>query len=320
MSLLTIHQVEAKPGNDSTSTNDPWHSTNLNFEQRDNWLLSYIDILTLFLTLFVVLLVLEPEDKSAIKSSDAIVVSSAPPPVVAKYDVVKNDLHLASIPSTPWSILDEAKVDIQLSLKPELSDFEDTENMPLFVEEEQPETISIQLMTKVESVSPQVISPADRMIEKLTATGLSERLLASKIDQAVQLEVNDNILFAPGSVGLKSEGKSLLDDLWQLFNENDAIITIEGHTDDRPISSIMYPSNWELSSGRANMVARYLINRGYDPGRLRTLGYADTRPLASNDTAEGRARNRRVSLVVRFSEHAKLRKLVAAEAKVISTH
>ena len=303
MSLLTTHPVAAKPGDNSAISSDPWQSAKLNYDQRDNWLLSYIDILTLFLALLVVLLVLEPEDKSAIKRPDEkVVISASPTPVVKIHDVVKNELKLSSIPSMPWSVVDEAEVDIQKPQVPEFSEFENTQNMPLLVAEEQPEAVSIQLLPLIAPVPTPEISPADRMIERLTAAGLSERLLTTKVGQTVQLEVSDNILFAPGSVELKSEGELLLDDLWQLFNENDAITTIEGHTDNRPISSVRFPSNWELSSGRANIVARYLIDRGYDPGRLRTLGYADTRPLASNQTAEGRARNRRVSLVVRFKE------------------
>ncbi len=300
MSFSTINSVATRPGNDSAINSDPWQSAALAIEQRDNWLLSYIDILTLFLTLLVVLLVLEPEDKTAMKGEVEVVVNAAPPPAEELHEAVKYELKLPSIPSAPWSV--PIELDVEIPLLPEPAEVENIESMSLFVEEEQPETIVPPTAPVVEPAPAQEMSLADMMMERLATTGLSERLQARKVDQAVQLEVNDNILFAAGSVALKSEGKRLLDDLEQLFNKNEASITIAGHTDNRPISSVRFPSNWELSSGRATRVARYLIDRGYDPGRLRALGYADTRPLASNETAAGRARNRRVSLVVRFNE------------------
>ena len=302
MSFSIINSLETRPG-DSAINSDPWQSAALTIEQRDNWLLSYIDILTLFLTLLVVLLVLEPDDKSAMKGEvETVVNAAAPPPAAEVYEVVKYELKLPSIPSAHWPDPDVIELDVEIPLLPEPAQFEDMESMPLLVEEAQPETILPQTEPAVEPAPEQETSLADKMMERLATTGLSERLQARKVDQTVQLEVNDNILFAAGSVALKSEGKRLLDDLEQLFNKNEAIITIEGHTDNRPISSVRFPSNWELSSGRATRVARYLIDHGYDPGRLRALGFADTRPLASNETAEGRARNRRVSLVVRFNK------------------
>jgi chemotaxis protein MotB len=74
---------------------------------------------------------------------------------------------------------------------------------------------------------------------------------------------------------------------------------VEGHTDDRPISTAQFPSNWELSTARASAVLRYLVARhGIAPARMSAAGYADQRPVASNATTGGRARNRRVDLAI----------------------
>ena len=73
---------------------------------------------------------------------------------------------------------------------------------------------------------------------------------------------------------------------------------MEGHTDNVPISSSQYPSNWELSTDRATTVVRYLIANGVNAERLAAVGYADLHPLASNATAAGRANNRRVDIVL----------------------
>ncbi|EWG98544.1 hypothetical protein Q427_29990 [Halomonas sp. BC04] len=76
-------------------------------------------------------------------------------------------------------------------------------------------------------------------------------------------------------------------------------VSVEGHTDSIPIATARFPSNWELSSARAIAVLRYLAELGIDIERLRAVGYAETRPLESNDSAEGRAMNRRVELLLK---------------------
>ena len=74
-------------------------------------------------------------------------------------------------------------------------------------------------------------------------------------------------------------------------------VEVEGHTDDLPISSARYPSNWELSTARAGAAARYLIDHGVPAARIRAVGYAETRPLVPNDSRENRGKNRRVEFL-----------------------
>ena len=90
---------------------------------------------------------------------------------------------------------------------------------------------------------------------------------------------------------------SLLNHVTDIAVERTEHLDIEGHTDDLPISNAKFPSNWELSSARAGTAARYLIGRDFPPSRVRAVGYADTKPVAPNDSAENRARNRRVEFV-----------------------
>jgi len=73
---------------------------------------------------------------------------------------------------------------------------------------------------------------------------------------------------------------------------------VEGHTDNSPIKTLKFGSNWELSSARASAVTRYLISLGLGPERIKAIGLADTQPRIGNETPDGRARNRRVSLVL----------------------
>jgi chemotaxis protein MotB len=111
--------------------------------------------------------------------------------------------------------------------------------------------------------------------------------------------LTDQLLFASGQATLQPAGFPLLNEVAQLLNvDKSHPITVEGHTDNVPISSSQYPSNWELSTDRATTVVRYLIAKGVNRERLGAVGYADLHPLASNATAAGRAKNRRVEIVL----------------------
>ena len=110
--------------------------------------------------------------------------------------------------------------------------------------------------------------------------------------------VTDRVLFDPGQADLRPEGTQVLEGLAAALGRLPNKLSIEGHTDDTPISG-RYPSNWELSTARATTVLRSLIEQhGIAPDRLQAAGYADTQPVASNATPEGRAANRRVEIVV----------------------
>jgi len=110
--------------------------------------------------------------------------------------------------------------------------------------------------------------------------------------------VSDKVLFDPGEADLRPEGAAILDGLAGALGTLPNKLSIEGHTDNTPISG-RYPSNWELSTARATTVLRSFIEEhGIAPDRLQAAGYADTQPVAGNDTPEGRAANRRVEIVV----------------------
>jgi chemotaxis protein MotB len=111
--------------------------------------------------------------------------------------------------------------------------------------------------------------------------------------------LTDNLLFASGSATLQSGADQLLDEVAQLLNLDPSHpITVEGHTDNQPIATAQFPSNWELSTTRATNVVRFLISRGVIASRLGAVGYADLHPIASNSSAAGRAKNRRVEIVL----------------------
>jgi chemotaxis protein MotB len=214
-------------------------------EDKDGgWLISFVDILTLLLTLFVLLLSFshfsqqtETRRKTAQAPAQSITHPDNPAPQ-----------------ARPW---------------------------------ESPEPVSKQI--------PSFSVPQD----------IRDKVEITTTPKGVNLIIKDDVLFGEGSIDLKSLGQSVLDRIAQMLNQNDYMISVEGHTDNVPIHTAQFPSNWELSTGRASAVTRYFIQRGISVDRLRAIGYADTRPIAANDTEEGRARNRRVSLVLNINQAGK---------------
>jgi chemotaxis protein MotB len=111
--------------------------------------------------------------------------------------------------------------------------------------------------------------------------------------------LTDDLLFASGQATLSNGAASLMDKISQLLQlAGEHPIDVEGNTDNVPIHSSQYPSNWELSTARASTVVRYLVGQGIAASRLTAMGYADEHPIASDATAAGRARNRRVEIVL----------------------
>jgi chemotaxis protein MotB len=139
---------------------------------------------------------------------------------------------------------------------------------------------------------------AAQLASLLANEAAKKRVDIIRAPHEIRLELNDAILFDPASAVLRAEGLALLDRLAPVLAQRTGIISIEGHTDTIPIANAQFPSNWELSAARAAAVTRRLIQKGIPAERLRAVGMADTRPRDSNATPAGRARNRRVSLVV----------------------
>jgi chemotaxis protein MotB len=111
--------------------------------------------------------------------------------------------------------------------------------------------------------------------------------------------LTDRLLFDSGSADLQPEGLPLLVEISHLLNiDQTHQILVTGFTDNVPIATTQFPSNWELSTTRAGSVVRFLIDHGVDQGRLEASGYADLHPVASNATAAGRALNRRVEVLI----------------------
>lgn len=134
----------------------------------------------------------------------------------------------------------------------------------------------------------------------ISKMNLGESVNAEFTEGKIVLRVEGSVLFRSGSADLLPGANRILSDIIQIIQNNPQYdVDIQGHTDDRPISTPRLASNWELSAIRATTVLRYLIENGIFGGRLTATGFADLRPVASNSTPEGRRKNRRVEFVLK---------------------
>ncbi len=219
----------------------PWAQTHearpdSTYEDDNAWVFTYIDMLTLILTLFVVMLAYAKTDAEQYRELSAAVAQEMG--------------HAAPAAATP-------------------------------PDEEQ--------------------ALAQQLSRTILQQGLGENVELLTHEGSIELRLKESILFATGRADLRPEGRELLDTLVPLLRQDAHAIAVEGHTDNVPIATALFPSNWELSAGRATTVVRHLIGQGVAATQLRAIGYADTRPLDENATEEGRARNRRVSIVISMS-------------------
>lgn len=217
------------------STRDMLHPPSTDEGDGEGWLVSYLDVLTLLITLFVLLLSLAGNGLASYGSKHA---------------------GQAAAPLSPQAVAAAQVV------------------------------ASAGLMPRHDGLSPR--------FSGLDIEGVS----VAEGQQGITLRIDDNLLFDSGQAALTGQGREVLGRLSDVLASFDGDISVEGHTDSLPIATAQFPSNWELSSARAIAVLRYLSELGLTAERLRAVGYAETRPLQSNASPEGRAANRRVELLL----------------------
>ena len=135
--------------------------------------------------------------------------------------------------------------------------------------------------------------------DKFKVLGKNDVLQTELTERGLVVHIMESALFKEGSAQLQSKAMEILDQISETIKLLPNHIRVEGHTDDRPINTLIYPSNWELSSARATEVVRYFTNNmAVPPDKISALGYGEYRPVMPNNSIENRARNRRVDIVI----------------------
>ncbi|MFI8574819.1 flagellar motor protein MotS [Rossellomorea aquimaris] len=158
-----------------------------------------------------------------------------------------------------------------------------------------------------EKTQPQNSEGTDKELNQLLAdiqsylneNKLSDVVVATRTERGVVLVLQEQALFASGEATVLEDAYPFLNKVGDLLSRIPNFVKVEGHTDNRPIGTYRFPSNWELSSARASSVIRYLVQtENLDPKRFIAVGYGDTRPIAPNDTRENLQKNRRVEVII----------------------
>ena len=158
-------------------------------------------------------------------------------------------------------------------------------------------------VNKVQDVSSSVaevfgsVKSEDRRTLLIRAIGHADGIDARPVEGGVSIVLPESLVYPSGSAEILH--KDALGGVGQKLKTASGTILVEGHTDSVPVANGSFPSNWELSALRAVNVVKFLVDEcGIDPRNMSAAGYADSRPVASNDSSEGRALNRRVNLIV----------------------
>jgi len=258
-------------------------------ESAERWLLTYADMITLLMALFMVLFSISSVNISKVqvlqKSLRAAFSGDILPggKGIAKPGASANTSHF------PSAIDVQAIVPVTASTASTLqsSSTHGSAPSPSAAAAERQEQLFGQIKHELESYA-QSHGFARKVQTTVEARGLVIRVLT------------DDLLFASGQAALSPRSDALLAEIARLLQLAEGHpVAVEGNTDNVPIHGGVYPSNWELSTARASTVVRYLLGKGVSPLRLTAVGYAEQNPIASDATEAGRTLNRRVEIVVK---------------------
>lgn len=245
-----------------------WHMDAPAPQEEETWLITYLDVVTLLLAMLVVMLAFsEPVSRKRQGGDQPQTAVETTSPVSA----TASDKGSSIVPPVPLPMPVQGKSG-QPADGPEKGD---KDGAPT------------QGSGQLDPLAGLPLGELGQNIEVVKGVGV------------VRFRISSELLFASGESALTPAGQAVIDQLLPAFNRvPDYTIVVEGHTDNVPIQTARFPSNWELAAGRAGSVVRHLQSRGLNPTRLRASGYADTRPIAANATPEGRAANRRVEITM----------------------
>lgn len=256
-------------------------------EHHDRWMVSYADFITLLFAFFVVMYSISSVNKG-------------------KYETFSESLDQALFHNE--KIQKEAEP-IQVGQIPTTVQPIELPNLLTIEERELSEEI-IEEKRRLSEVSDEFQRALQPFVE-------NQLVGIKKHDFWVELEMNSELLFASGKADLSVKAMPVLEKVAEVVRDVPNVINVEGYTDNKPISTGIYPSNWDLSSARATSVVKELVKNNIPPERLSAVGYGEFHPVAENDTEEGRFKNRRVVLVLMSQAFARYGMTDAERAKVL---
>lgn len=278
-------------------------------EQHDRWLVSYADFITLLFALFVVMYAMASMSGTQFSQLSASLGAALGRKVLEPAPQIISEATPVLLPVTflEGPVSKGLYEGSSLFLYPRFTVAPEEESTPIPVFE--PVVVPVPPPMSADEVRQQLELRNEKLQLKHISDQLEQRF-AKLIEEGkvrvtqtkwgVSIEVNASILFAPADVlsNLTPESEDILRSIAEILKDQSQMIHVEGHTDDQPIQTSQYPSNWELSSSRAGSVVRLFVDMGLHSSRLVAIGYAANKPVDSNSTPEGRQRNRRVQIMI----------------------
>jgi chemotaxis protein MotB len=276
------------------------------------WLATFGDLMSLLLTFFILLLSFSSiqetkfnEAMGSLQGALGVLSNNSNIDLPNLFNITKD--QGAPNSDTQGEDTETGSVEVLLELENELS-----QTLNNIKSEEQSEKSN----PEVEKFKEQERSRSEDF-ENATGDSNLELDLANKdyvdmkiSENGVHIIINDSILFKPGEAKLKDSFKNILNAIGKVIAKNQSVynVIVEGHTDNIPIRTARYPSNWELSQDRAlSVVKQFMVNGEIDPTIFSATGYGEYRPVATNKSREGRAKNRRVEI---YLERKSIRRTV----------
>jgi chemotaxis protein MotB len=259
-------------------------------ENHERWLVSGYDMMTLLFAVFVVLFAISSTNVSKVKELTKSLQEAFSGPVLtggqAMMDRGNQSEDEKASPTPPLTSISPAQA-VDLAMKGTDKNQAAAEASARGAELAAREEQAFQALKKRIDALVKDAGLTDKVSTTVTERGLKVRLLT------------DRLLFSSGSAVINPAAYRTLDAIGGIIaGEAKHPVQVEGHTDDRPIHTSQYPSNWQLSGGRAAAVVQRLVGAGVAPRRTSLGGYAAVHPVSSNETSAGRARNRRVEIVL----------------------
>ncbi|KPQ29643.1 MAG: chemotaxis protein MotB [Marinobacter excellens HL-55] len=236
---------------------------------KERWLISYADFITLLFAFFVVMYSVSSVNEG-------------------KYKVLSETL--TGVFNAPQRSVQPIQVGEQPAYNPGIAG----EEVILPPVTEVPRTPELDAEGRVEALR----AMADQLtleFDELISQGV---VSLESSEQWLELNLPNSMLFGSGDAEPHYDAFQVIEKIALVLRDRDNAVKVEGFTDNQPIRTNRFPSNWELSSARASAVARMLMMEGIEPERLAAVGYGQYQPVARNDTDEGRRRNRRVVLLI----------------------
>ena len=279
------------------------HEEHVNHEA---WAIPYGDLITLLLAFFVVMYALSSVNEGKYRVlSDSLVAAFRSPPKSL------NPIQIGEISrSTNSGEIQQPRVLVPLEIDQSLQE-----------ELEAIEQSAQRAQMRAMGMSSEEIDEAISEIQDLSSllnVELEDLVDAGQVQLRehsfwLEIEINTSVLFPVASASLAEAALPVVANIGEILAETNSRIQVEGHTDDVPITTVQFPSNWELSAARAASVVHLFESAGVEPRRMAALGYGEFQPVESNDTPEGRAANRRVLVVVAAAGQSNERRNLALQ-------